>query len=569
MKEKIIIYQVLPRIFGNKNCTNKINGTISENGCGKISDFNDKSLKSIKKMGCNYIWYTGLLQHASKTNYEEFGLAAQNPYVVKGEAGSPYAICDYYSVSPDLVNNVVARMDEFSDLITRTHKNGLKMIIDFVPNHVARQYHSNIFPQEADNLGGLDDTNVAFSPQNNFYYIPGQGFAPHIDLGSGDQQYVEYPAKATGNDCFHAYPGVNDWYETVKLNYGVDYSTGGRYFEPTPDTWNKMYDILFYWADKGIDGFRCDMAHMVPVEFWQWAITKIKGYFPDIIFIAEIYSPEMYRDFIFRAGFDYLYDKVGLYDLLKDVVRGDMPASAITRQWQELEGIQQYMLNFLENHDEQRFASDFFAGDAKKGRAPMVISAAMNTNPFMIYFGQELGERAMDQEGFSGIDGRTTIFDYWCVDKMKRWNNDGKWNEDKLNDNEKELRCFYSKLLNICNNEKAVREGAFFDLMYINYDNKDFDSNKVYSFIRKQDDDIILVAANFSDKELVTKIVIPEHAFDFLKIPEGEYCAVELLNNESTTLSLAKNKAVDVVIEPYGAIMMKMIIQKVGTKRKK
>ena len=562
MEEKIIIYQTFPRLFGNKNNTDKFNGNILENGCGKMIDYNDKALKSIKELGCNYIWYTGLLHQATTTEYTAFGIRSQNPYIVKGLAGSPYAICDYYSVSPDLADVIPERMNEFEQLVERTHNNGLKMIIDFVPNHVARQYHSDIFPLDAENLGGLDNTDVAFDPQNNFYYIPNQGFAPHIDLGSGKDQYVEFPAKATGNDCFNAFPGKNDWYETVKLNYGVNYSTGQKFFDPMPDTWSKMYDILFYWASKGIDGFRCDMAHMVPIEFWEWAIKGIKESFPHIIFIAEIYSPELYNDYIYKGGFDYLYDKVGMYDTLRDVVAGHKPAHSITAEWQAVDNIQEYMLNFLENHDEQRFASDFFAGTSLKEKAPLMVSAAMNTNPFMIYFGQELGERGMDHEGFSGLDGRTTIFDYWSVDKIRRWNNDGKWNTSKLTTEEKELRKFFLKLLNICNSEKAIREGVFFDLMYVNFNNPDFNPDKIYAFLRKKDDDLILCVANFGDEEANVKAVIPEHAFDYLQIKEGTYGSHELFCRDINTVELKRNEKVNVVVDPNGVIMLKIDLQK-------
>lgn len=79
--------------------------------------------------------------------------------------------------------------------------------------------------------------------------------------GAAAEAYKEYPAKATGNNRFDAYPNINDWYETVKLNYGIDYQNGNTpHFNPIPDTWTKMLDILLFWAGKNIDGFRCDMA---------------------------------------------------------------------------------------------------------------------------------------------------------------------------------------------------------------------------------------------------------------------------------------------------------------------
>ena len=437
--EKIIIYQVFTRLFGNSNTRCKNNGSISENGCGKLADFTAKALSEIKNLGATHIWYTGIIEHATQTNYSRYGIRPDHPAVVKGKAGSPYAIKDYYDVDPDMANSIPDRMKEFENLVKRSHKAGLKVIIDFVPNHVARQYHSDAKPEGVIDLGENDNKDVAFSPNNNFYYIPGQQLQGEIDLHmNAPEAYVENPAKATGNDKFDAWPGRNDWYETVKLNYGVDYMNGRwGHFDPVPDTWQKMLDILLFWAAKDIDGFRCDMAEMVPVEFWGWAIPQVKEQFPHIIFIAEVYNPYEYRNYIFNGHFDYLYDKVGLYDTLRALTCGHESATNIPFRWQSLNGIEKNMLNFLENHDEQRIASDFFAGNAFKAIPAMVVSACMNTNPVMIYFGQELGEPGMDEEGFSGRDGRTTIFDYWTVDTIRRWRNGGKFDGKQLTKEEK------------------------------------------------------------------------------------------------------------------------------------
>ena len=519
--EKITIYQVFTRLFGanSKKCVN--NGLKDTNGCGKMADFTLAALGEIKKLGATHIWYTGIIEHATKTDYTQYGIQKDHPAVVKGNAGSPYAIKDYYDIDPDLATKVPDRMKEFENLVKRTHKAELKMIIDFVPNHVARQYNSDAKPEGVRDLGEDDDTTMSFSLQNNFYYIPYSRFSPNFSLKDEEMgEYVEEPAKVTGNDCFTQWAGQNDWYETVKLNYGVDYQgTHQLVFSPsTPDTWIKMRDILLFWASKGIDGFRCDMAEMVPCDFWGWVIPQVKEKYPDIIFIAEVYNPHEYRNYIHRGHFDYLYDKVGLYDTLRSVVGGNS-ASCITGAWQAVDDIKDHMLNFLENHDEQRIASPFFAGSAEKGKPALLVSALMGTNPMMVYFGQELGEPGMDEEGFSGRDGRTTIFDYWTIDTIRRWRNGGKFDGKLLTDDEKKLQHYYEKVLGMCNKDKAIREGKFYDIQYTNYDNELMDTNKLYAFIRKADKELILVVANFSDEDQRAWVKIPAHAFEYLGIP--------------------------------------------------
>lgn len=559
-QEKIIIYQVFTRLFGNKNLCCKPNGSLEENGCGKMADFTVKALEEIKNLGATHIWYTGIIEHATQTNYSRWGIRPDHPAVVKGKAGSPYAIKDYYDVDPDLATSIPDRMKEFEKLVTRTHKADMKVIIDFVPNHVARQYGSDAKPEGVTDLGEKDDATKAFSPNNNFYYIPGQKLEGGIDLHRGAAEpYVEYPAKATGNDRFDAWPGPNDWYETVKLNYGVDYVNGRScHFDPIPDTWNRMRDILLFWAGKEVDGFRCDMAEMVPVEFWGWVIPQIKAAYPEVIFIAEIYNPNEYRNYLFNGKFDYLYDKVGLYDTLRSIVSGWESATAIPQRWQNLNGIEKRMLNFIENHDEQRVASDFFAGNGFKGIPAMIVSACMNTNPVMIYFGQELGERGMDTEGFSGRDGRTTIFDYWSVDTIRRWRNGGKFDGKLLNEDEKELRQFYTRLLNLCNSEKAIREGVFFDLTYANLAGWVFNEHKQFAFLRKWEDELLLVVVNFDSMPARAGINMPQHAFDFLGIPpQAEYEATELLTGNTEKLPLMPDKTTPVLLDAMSGKILK------------
>ena len=558
--EKMIIYQVFTRLFGNNHnhCIN--NGNITENGCGKMADFTAKALNEIKKLGATHIWYTGIIEHATQTDYRRYNIRPDHPAIVKGKAGSPYAIKDYYDVDPDLANDVQERMKEFENLVQRTHRSGLKVIIDFVPNHVARQYHSDAQPDGTSQLGANDDPNYAFSPYNNFYYIPQSELHGQFDMkGSAAEPYKECPAKATGNNRFDAYPNITDWYETVKLNYGVDYQNGGTcHFNPTPDTWTKMLDILLFWADKNIDGFRCDMAEMVPVEFWEWVIPQVKEKHPDLLFIAEVYNPAEYRNYLFNGKFDYLYDKVGLYDTLRAITSGWESATSIPSRWQSLSGIEHRMLNFLENHDEQRIASDFFAGNGARAIPAMIVSACMNDNPVMIYFGQEIGEQGMDTEGFSGRDGRTTIFDYWSVDSIRRWRNNGKFDDKLLTEEEKKLRTFYSRLLNLCNTEKAIREGVFFDLTYANLAGWVFNEHKQYAFLRKQDDELLLVMVNFDSIPARAAVNIPQHAFDFLGIPYNlEYNAVELLTGNTEKLILSPDKTTPVLLDAMNGKILK------------
>ena len=545
---KIHIYQIFTRLYGNRCQARKPFGTIEENGCGKLNDFTPSVLKQIREKGFTHVWYTGVIRHATMTDYTPYGIPRQHPAVVKGRAGSPYAIADYYDIDPDLAVNVDKRMEEFEKLVNRTHRAGMKVIIDFVPNHVARQYKSICKPKGVKDLGEDDDQTQGFAPAtNNFYYCPGERFTPYFDLYHGEKEpYCEEPAKATGNDCFNNAPGQNDWYETVKLNYGVDYYAGGiGHFDPVPDTWNKMTDILLFWASKGIDGFRCDMAEMVPAAFWAYATAKVKAAHPDLVFIGEVYNPYEYRNYI-ASGFDYLYDKVGMYDVLRDITCHRRGTHDITHAWQQTDDIRQHMLYFLENHDEQRIASDFFAGNGFKAVPALIISALLQQNPLMIYAGQEYGERGMDEEGFSGCDGRTTIFDYWSVDTLCRAA------EGKLTEDEQLLSNLYTKVLSIAQKEKAVSEGQMFDLMYANTQ-----YGGQYAFLRSDGKSHLLVVVNFEDVARSIDLTIPSHAFEYMKIDERDYSATDLLTGEKLTLPLRSNAQVCIALPARGGVVLK------------
>lgn len=553
-----VIYQIFTRLYGNKTKNNKPNGTLQENGSAKMNDITATKLQRISRMGFTHVWFTGLIEHATQTDHTAFGISKDHPAVVKGKAGSPYAIKDYYDIDPDLAVSVPNRMKEFKALLNRTHKAGLKMVIDFVPNHVARHYHSDAAPKGVEDLGEKDNTTKGFDPQNNFYYLPGQQLRTDFARSAAQAEpYVELPAKATGNDCFNASPSRNDWYETVKLNYGIDYQSGrATHFSPTPSTWKKMTDILLFWAEKGVDAFRCDMAEMVPTAFWSHAVAAVKKEHPDVLFIGEVYNPAQYRDYL-AAGFDYLYDKVGLYDTLRAIVCGNASASCITSCWQATDDIKEHMLHFLENHDEQRIASAYFAGNAEKAKPALAAGALMSPGAYMVYAGQEIGEAGMDAEGFSGNDGRTTIFDYWNPASLQKLTAPAF--EKKLTPEEAALYDYYQKILTLCNSRKAFEQGGFFDLQYANY-GRDYGYNcdRQYSFLRHFGREVYLVAVNFDPASVQVGIKIPSHAFDVLKLREGTKSAVSVMTEETVTIELRPDAPLYVQLPAYGVTVLRL-----------
>ncbi|TCC92206.1 alpha-amylase [Pedobacter frigiditerrae] len=538
---KLVIYQTLVRYFGNKNTTNKNYGSIEENGSGKFNDIDEKALQEIKKLGANYIWFTGVIEHATMTEYTKDGIKSDDPDIVKGRAGSPYAIKDYYDVDPDLAVDVKNRMAEYEALIKRTHDNGLKVLMDFIPNHVARTYHSDAKPSHVIDLGAQDDTTKSFDPKNDFYYIPDQKFIVPTGYNPGGNEYQsplkdgkfdENPAKATGNNVFNHAPKLDDWFETIKLNYGLDVQHNhAKNFMPQPPVWRKMRDILAYWASKGVDGFRCDVAEMVPVEFWNWVITDLKKKYPNLVFIGEAYDRNEYKNFLVNGKFDYLYDKVGLYDGLKRLMMNDSKATVkdISFVWQkESNGFSQHMLRFLENHDETRIASRDFAGNAWYGIPGMVVTATLSSGPVMIYNGQEVGESANGTEGFGGHDGRSTIFDYWGIPNHQKWMNNGAFDGGKLSDDEKSLRQFYSKLLNLVNTNEAISSGNFYELLQANKSSKGF-NDKVYAYLRYTENKRVLVLANFNRKATDLTINLPEDVLSAFNLKSKAITFTDLL----------------------------------------
>lgn len=556
--KKMVVYQMMTRLFGNKTAVNKPYGTLAENGVGKFNDINGAALRSLKDMGITHVWFTGVIEHAVLTDYSKYGIALDDADVVKGRAGSPYAIKDYYDVNPDLAVNVPERMKEFEQLVERTHVNGLKVLIDFVPNHVARAYKSDAKPSGVKDLGESDDKTVKFSPNNNFYYLPGESFVVPKDFRSippdslypaADGKFAETPAKVTGNNQFTSSPGVNEWFETVKLNYGVDIQNGNKtHFDPVPDTWIRMKDILVFWAGKNVDGFRCDMAEMVPVEFWNWAIPQVKAVNPEIIFVAEIYNPAQYENYLKTGKFDYLYDKVQLYDTLRGLTNRQRSANDIDVIQKSLEGINANMLHFLENHDEQRIASPDFAGDAWKIIPAMVVSATIDQGPVMIYFGQEVGEPGAGAEGFGGKDGRTTIFDYWGVPEHQKWMNGGAFDGGLLSDEQKKLRQFYSSLLNIAQKNPAIVSGSYKTISQ---------SDDVHAFVRVSGEERLLIVSNFDKKTAMLKLPLTAEVAGMLGVANDKtYNAKDILWNEKE-ISIS-NLATEIELPAYSAYIFKL-----------
>ncbi len=557
MHEKIIIYQTIPRLSGNR-VENPVPGSSLEiNGTGKFADYSFESLRNIKNLGCTHIWFTGVLEHATQSKCLNQSCIPDSPEIVKGLAGSPYAVKDYYDVAHYLAVNHERRVEEFVELVDRCHITGLKVLIDFIPNHVSRNYKSDKNPCPHSDFGKNDNTGISFSPSNDYYYLPGKVFTSPVSFdphGNSDKfRFNEYPAKVTGNDCFRENPTIDDWYETVKLNYGIDYCNNRQtHFNPAPALWDKMVDIILYWSEKGVDGFRCDMAEMVPHEFWQYLTSKTKDTFPNLIFIAEIYNPEKYRTYL-NSGFDFLYDKVGLYDTLINIIKGFSTSSDITKCWQSLGDIQDRMLNFMENHDEQRIASDFIAKYPEKGIPAVAVSLLFNRSPFMIYFGQELGERGMDKEGFSGLDGRTSIFDFWSVKSITNYNK---------NIYDCYLNKTYKFLLNIANTEAAFRDGQTYDLQFSNRDNSNYNSGSIFSFARYYADSLIIVAVNFSEKEINTRIIVPKHLFEHWGITDNVICRyIDLYNGADGDLSLCSAHPVSLKVESNFFKIIKLLLQ--------
>ncbi|MGX1928512.1 alpha-amylase family glycosyl hydrolase [Flagellimonas sp. 2504JD4-2] len=590
MKKKTVVYQVFTRLFGNTNTTNKPWGTIEDNGVGKFADFTEKALQEIKELGITHVWYTGVPHHALINDYTAYGISNDDPDVVKGRAGSPYAVKDYYNVNPDLALDPSKRLEEFKELIERTHHAGMKVIIDIVPNHVARNYEGLTNPDGVSDFGADDDTSIEYAKNNNFYYVPNTPFTVpewqdgYLPLGGEshaivDGKFDEVPAKWTGNGSRLAQPHFNDWYETVKVNYGVrsdgtedfdqlpegyeqeDYKAHFSFWseKTVPDSWIKFRDIASYWLDFGVDGFRFDMAEMVPVEFWSYLNSNIKMKNPDAFLLAEVYNPSLYRDYIHKGKMDYLYDKVELYDSIKHIMKGYGWTDHIPVVQKGMADIEHHMLHFLENHDEQRIASPDFAGKAELGKPAMVVSATISTSPTMIYFGQEVGEPGAEEAGF-GKPSRTSIFDYIGVPHHQRWMNNKKFDGGQLSDHEKDLRDFYKRLLNFTINSDALM-GEYQEIHFFNKDNTENYNHKVLSYVRWSENEKLIVISNFDDADSYTfDLKIPADVIEKWELRAGDYPLEEALYNAAdATLSVKGNLgSIAMTLQPLESFIFKV-----------
>ena len=574
------IYQLFVRTFGNKNTDPVFDGDKAQNGCGTFANINDKALETLKALGITHIWLTGVIRHSSMTSYPELGIKSTHPQITKGKAGSPYSIMDYYDIDPDLAVNPQNRMEEFEETIARIHEKGMKVIMDFIPNHLAREYKSLNKPYDVEEFGECDNKNVSFSKDNNFYYCPGLElivpsqqttdnrqqtlFSASQHLSISVTQYQENPAKASGNDVFSPAPSVNDWYDTVKLNYGVDYQNNNKkHFDTIPNTWYKMLNIMQYWCEKGVDGFRVDMAEMVPVEFWCWSINELRENY-DAIMIAEIYRPHLYKEYV-NAGFDYLYDKVGLYNTLENIYRYGQRADTITNVWNSLQGLGDVMLRFMENHDEVRLASKHFVGDAFKALPAVAMAALMNRGPFMIYNGQESGEDAEGAVGFSGDDGRTSIFDYAVMPKHQKWMASGYFDGSDFTDEQRRLYDFYKKILNFRLTSDAINKGAFYDLMWVNPWYSNFDPQYVYAFLRYFNNDRLLVVINFNQNESrYCEVKISEDALEYMglrsTVNSQQSTVLDIFTGEKIEYDLEEvsTRGIAMTLEPCGIKILKL-----------
>lgn len=573
-----VIYQLMVRTFGNTNETRKAHGTLEENGCGKFADIDEAALKSLADMGFSHLWLTGVLEQASGTDYPH--RSGDVPALLKGKAGSPYAIRDYFDVCPDYAINPDHRIDEFHELIDRCHEYGFKVLIDFVPNHVARSYVSDIRPDLS--FGESDDISKFFDRNNHFYYLPenaaGGGAPLRLPDATGQPGRAIYKpeesvGKVTGNNAVTWTPSVTDWYETVKLNYGHDFTKGRdtshlppatAHVTEVPKTWQVMDQVLEYWQAIGVDGFRCDMAHMIPMEFWCWLIRRCRNRNETVYFFAEAYDNDPAKlcdghvlDELLAAGFDAVYDDP-VYDIMEGIYddgkwANDLDSLTFT-------GARFHKsLRYAENHDEVRIANPSVWGGhgMKIGKPVSAILFAMGRGPVLLYHGQEVGEPALETWGYGGHGGRTSIFDYGSMPEFAKWFNCGACDGVRLSPEQRELRAWYGRLIRVTQMD-AFTKGNFYGLNHDNKANLHFgrlghetvSGHWLYSFLRCDlvAAEVCLVVVNLHPqlKMMDVKVKIPASARIFTGYT-GEECWTfqEILEDDWSANILPKRLETD------------------------
>lgn len=517
---KKTIYQLFVRHFGNLTTTGVEGGNLETNGCGKFNDISYDALLEIKKLGFTHVWLTGVIEHATGTSYPH--KPADDHKIRKGAAGSPYAVTDYFDVSPDLAVDVDKRIDEFRELLERCHDAGLLVIIDFIPNHVARSYKSKMRPEY--NFGEKDDVEKFCNLNNSFYYLEGN---EQIVLPFGTYEAEKYP-RVTGNNAVTHMPSKNDWYETVKLNYGYDFTKPGGYKlftdDQIPKTWSIMDTILAYWQELGVDGFRCDMAHMVPMEFWKWAIEKAHERSAGVYFLAEAYASDPMRvtrgnvlNELLKSGFDEVYDSHS-YDMVKGIYEKGKWANDLDNLLWDSNRLHN-MTRYAENHDEVRIASPKHWGGhgAQVGKAVSGLLFGLGSGSCIVYNGQEVGEKAEGAKGFSGDDGKTSIFDYVALPELQKWVNGHKYDGKELSEEQQDLRTWYGKWMNVIQ-APAFSKGGTYGLNDFNKDNPNYgrlegenvSGHWLYSFLRydRKSDEAYLVVINFHPSETMNNVDI-------------------------------------------------------------
>lgn len=497
------VYLLNLRQFSNTNETRRLNGTLAENGVGKFRDIDAVALRSLRDLGVTHLWLLGVLRHATGTDYSADGLPADDPDLLKGIAGSPYAVRDGFDVCPDYAVDPARRLAEFGELVGRIHVAGLRVLIDFVPNHVARSYHSVVRPDL--DFGLHDDRSRFFAPDNNFYYLEGPGplrlptvrdgraISPTCQaLGGCDGLYdaERVYGRVTGNNVASWEPGGGDWYETAKLNYGFDfrggvhgvrtYPTVAEPSRPIPDTWRKMDAVLAHWQEFGVDGFRCDMAHWIPMEFWSWAIGRARARKSGTWFLAEAYDDDPNKVTgdnvlvaLLQAGFDAVYDHAS-YRLLKSIYDGPKWANdldAVLGASAPVHGA----LRYAENHDEVRLAhpGNWAGVGVATGCAVTALLFGIGRGPVLLHNGQEVGEPASHPEGFGGGAGRSSLFDYGSMPEMVRWVNGHRYDGGRLSPSQRGLRAAYARILLVLDHE-AFTTGEFIPLNGVNIQNPGF-----------------------------------------------------------------------------------------------